>query len=356
MSAAERDRELRRPARARRTTTRASRAATSPPSATRSRSPIRAKRRCRDSRRCARSPRAASRRACCRRRSVPTSHALRALGFAGSDHDVIVRAGARCAGTARRMLVGRVDVGRERGDGERVGRLRRRPRALHAGESRHAFPSRRSRRRRRRACCARSSPTTRTFACTIRCRRRRSSATKAPRTTRVSPATPARRASSSSSTAGAAFGGGPAPARYPARQTREASEAIARRHGLDPVAHAVRAAASRCDRRRRVPQRRRSPSAKARSCSATSARSSTSRRCSTRCATAVGPRFSAIVVRDDELPLADAVGTYLFNSQLLRARRRPLPARRARRMPRASRRRRSCSIGSSRAARRSPKC
>jgi len=32
-----------------------------------------------------------------------------------------------------------------------------------------------------------------------------------------------------------AFGGGVAPARYPARQTREASEAIARRHGLDPA-------------------------------------------------------------------------------------------------------------------------
>jgi succinylarginine dihydrolase len=34
-------------------------------------------------------------------------------------------------------------------------------------------------------------------------------------------------------------------------------------------------------------------------------------------ADAVGPAFSAIVVRDDELPLADAVATYLFNSQLL---------------------------------------
>ncbi|MGQ9370648.1 N-succinylarginine dihydrolase [Azospirillum sp. A39] len=32
-----------------------------------------------------------------------------------------------------------------------------------------------------------------------------------------------------------AFGGGPAPARYPARQTREASAAVARRHGLDPA-------------------------------------------------------------------------------------------------------------------------
>jgi len=34
-------------------------------------------------------------------------------------------------------------------------------------------------------------------------------------------------------------------------------------------------------------------------------------------AEAVGPEFVALVVRDDELPLADAVATYLFNSQLL---------------------------------------
>ena len=32
---------------------------------------------------------------------------------------------------------------------------------------------------------------------------------------------------------------------------------------------------------------------------------------------AVGSAFTAVVIRDDELPLADAVGTYLFNSQLL---------------------------------------
>ncbi|MGE5739953.1 MAG: N-succinylarginine dihydrolase, partial [Betaproteobacteria bacterium] len=34
-------------------------------------------------------------------------------------------------------------------------------------------------------------------------------------------------------------------------------------------------------------------------------------------AAAVGPAFTAVVIRDDELPVADAVGTYLFNSQLL---------------------------------------
>ncbi|HEX6136755.1 MAG TPA: N-succinylarginine dihydrolase [Casimicrobiaceae bacterium] len=111
------------------------------------------------------------------------------------------------------------------------------------------------------------------------------------------------------------FGGGQAPMRYPARQTREASEAIARRHALDPAAvifaqqrpDAIDAGVFHndviavgegnvlfCHERAFLDQ------------SALLAALED----------AIGG-FSAIVVRDDELPIADAVGTYLFNSQLL---------------------------------------
>jgi succinylarginine dihydrolase len=113
-----------------------------------------------------------------------------------------------------------------------------------------------------------------------------------------------------------AFGGGTAPSRFPARQTREASEAVARLHGLDPsrtlftqqrpdaidagVFHNDVIAVGEgtflfCHERAFVDQ----PAAL------------------DALAEAVGPAFSALVVRDDELPLADAVATYLFNSQLL---------------------------------------
>ena len=69
--------------------------------------------------------------------------------------------------------------------------------------------------------------------CTIRCPPRRSSATRAPRT--ISASLPSRgRASSSSSTAAPRYDtAAAAPQNFPARQTREASAAIARRHGLD---------------------------------------------------------------------------------------------------------------------------
>ena len=112
------------------------------------------------------------------------------------------------------------------------------------------------------------------------------------------------------------FGSGAAPTRYPARQTREASEAVARRHELDP-AHAVFAQQRPdaidsgvfhndviavgegeflfCHERAFVDQ----PAVL------------------DALHEAIGPRFASIVVREDELPIADAVGTYLFNSQLL---------------------------------------
>jgi len=112
------------------------------------------------------------------------------------------------------------------------------------------------------------------------------------------------------------FGSGVAPSRFPARQTREASEAIARRHLLDAsrtlftqqrpdaidagVFHNDVIAVGEgtflfCHERAFVDQ----PAAL------------------DELAEAVGPDFEALVVRDDELPLADAVATYLFNSQLL---------------------------------------
>jgi succinylarginine dihydrolase len=113
-----------------------------------------------------------------------------------------------------------------------------------------------------------------------------------------------------------AFGGGPAPARYPARQTREASEAIARRHGLDPARVLF------------TQQRPDTIDAGVFHNDVIAVGEATFLFCHERAfvdqpatldalAAAVGPRFSAIVVRDDELSVADAVATYLFNSQLL---------------------------------------
>jgi succinylarginine dihydrolase len=112
------------------------------------------------------------------------------------------------------------------------------------------------------------------------------------------------------------FGGGDAPSRFPARQTREASEAIARRHGLLParvvfaqqdpgaidagVFHndviAVGAGNVLLCHERAYVEQSRVIDALAR---------------------AVGPSFVPIVVMEHELALADAVATYLFNSQLI---------------------------------------
>ncbi|MGE5170890.1 MAG: N-succinylarginine dihydrolase [Rudaea sp.] len=112
------------------------------------------------------------------------------------------------------------------------------------------------------------------------------------------------------------FGASTAPARYPARQTREASEAIVRRHGLDParvvftqqLPEAIDAGVFHndviavgegaflfCHERAFVDQTATLEAL----------------------AGAAGPRFTPVVVREDEVSLADAVATYLFNSQLL---------------------------------------
>ena len=185
----------------------------------------------------------------------PNVHALRALGFAGSDHDVIVGAGrdapellAACSSAASMWAANAATV-------SAVGRLRGRPRAFHAGESRHAFPSLRSNRRRRRACCARSSPMTRAFACTIRCRLHRSSATKARPTTRVSPRMRRGPASTSSSTAD--VGSAAAPRQPDIRRDRRAKRARRSRAATGSTRRARSSRSNaRFDRQRRIPQRR----------------------------------------------------------------------------------------------------
>jgi len=113
-----------------------------------------------------------------------------------------------------------------------------------------------------------------------------------------------------------AFGEGPAPARFPARQTREASEAVARLHGLDPdrtvlaqqdpaaidagVFHNDVIAVGEqtllfCHERAFVDTPRVLDALRERLSSA----------------------FTALVVRESEVTLDEAVATYLFNSQLL---------------------------------------
>ena len=112
------------------------------------------------------------------------------------------------------------------------------------------------------------------------------------------------------------FGGGMAPTRYPARQTSEASAAIARRHGLAPartvfaqqnpaaidagvfhndVISVGQGAVLFCHERAYVDQHAVLADLAAR----------------------IGPAFMTVVVPERDVGLADAVATYLFNSQLL---------------------------------------
>ena len=71
----------------------------------------------------------------------PDVAALRALGFSGTRRRRRRARGARGAAASGRLLVGCGDVGRQRGDGQPVGRHRRRARPSHAGQSRLALPS-----------------------------------------------------------------------------------------------------------------------------------------------------------------------------------------------------------------------
>lgn len=108
----------------------------------------------------------------------------------------------------------------------------------------------------------------------------------------------------------------PVPRRYPARQTREASEAVARRHGLDPP---------------RTVHAQQHPDAidagvfhndviavgQGTTLLVHEAAWTDTRRTIGELAARVGAHFRADVVADTELSVAEAVATYLFNSQLV---------------------------------------
>ncbi|MAQ14680.1 MAG: N-succinylarginine dihydrolase [Sandaracinus sp.] len=113
-----------------------------------------------------------------------------------------------------------------------------------------------------------------------------------------------------------AFGGGPAPTRYPARQTREASEALVRRHGvrsavlIQQATAAIDAGVFHNDvisvgsgDHFLVHER------------AFEAEDALAR--VRQAFDALGGELQVFVVRDRDLSVAEAVTTYLFNSQLL---------------------------------------
>ena len=199
------------------------------------------------------------RKPCCRRTSGPTVDALRALGFAAaSDAAVIARAAreapqllAACSSAAAMWAANAATVSPSSDTAD--GRVHFTPanlashfhRALETPTTtrvlrtifadvdklrRPRTAARHSAIRRRRRCQphARLSPTTPTRGIEMFVYGRVALRCRSPRA---------------------------APLSRP-RQTREASEAVARRHGLDPAAHRVRPAAPGRDRRRRVSQRR----------------------------------------------------------------------------------------------------
>jgi succinylarginine dihydrolase len=112
------------------------------------------------------------------------------------------------------------------------------------------------------------------------------------------------------------YGHGPVPARFPARQTHEAAQAVARRHGLAPSRTlfaqqhpaAIDAGVFHNDviavGHRHVLFCHERAWLDANAVLADVAR-------------AVGPTFVPVVVRDAEVTLDEAVATYLFNSQLV---------------------------------------
>ncbi len=112
------------------------------------------------------------------------------------------------------------------------------------------------------------------------------------------------------------YGPGPLPSRFPARQTLEACEAIARRHGLAPS---------------RTVYAQQAPSAIDAGVfhnDVIAVGHGTTLLCHERAwldthavlvdvARTVGPAFTPVVVRDADVSLDEAVSTYLFNSQLV---------------------------------------
>lgn len=115
-----------------------------------------------------------------------------------------------------------------------------------------------------------------------------------------------------------AFGVGPRPSRYPARQTREASEAVARRHGLDPA---------RCVFAQQAPN---AIDAGVFHNDVISVGNLdqlffhegaflNEARVLDACSRALGATVRGVRVTSEEVPLGDAVSSYLFNTQLLRS-------------------------------------
>jgi succinylarginine dihydrolase len=113
-----------------------------------------------------------------------------------------------------------------------------------------------------------------------------------------------------------AYGHGPLPLRYPARQTLEASQAVARRHGLDPGRTVF------------AQQDPRAIDAGAFHNDVIAVGHGATMLCHERAwldcravladlASRVGDAFEAIVVREADVTVDEAVSTYLFNSQLL---------------------------------------
>jgi succinylarginine dihydrolase len=113
-----------------------------------------------------------------------------------------------------------------------------------------------------------------------------------------------------------AYGPGPQPVRFPARHTLEASQAVARRHGLDPGRTVF------------AQQDPRAIDAGVFHNDVIAVGHGSTVFCHRRAwldghavlaelATRVGPGFEAIVVRDADVTVDEAVSTYLFNSQLV---------------------------------------
>jgi succinylarginine dihydrolase len=113
-----------------------------------------------------------------------------------------------------------------------------------------------------------------------------------------------------------AYGPGPLPARFPARHTLESSQAVARRHGLDPARMVF------------AQQNPRAIDAGVFHNDVIAVGYGTTMFCHERAwldghavladlARCVGNAFEAVVVRDGDVTLDEAVSTYLFNSQLV---------------------------------------
>jgi succinylarginine dihydrolase len=239
----------------------------------------------------------------------PAMHALRALGFSGSDADVLARAArdapsllAACSSAAAMWVANAATVSASRDTAD--GRVHFTPANLTTHFHR-----------------ALEAPTTTAVLRAIFADETRFAVHDALPST---PQTGDEGAANHTRLAGVDFfvygrrgyGAGPLPARFPARQALESSEAVARRHDLDPRRtvfaqqnpHAIDAGVFHND--------------------VIAVGYGTTMFCHERAwldgnavladlASRVGDAFDAIVVRDEDVTVDEAVSTYLFNSQLV---------------------------------------